>query len=56
MANMADNYKAMWYYFQGYLGKNVRALLPPCAVTEIREAFPSEEYQGFKKTEEMSMI
>ncbi|KAL5020317.1 hypothetical protein ScPMuIL_003209 [Solemya velum] len=30
------------------LGKGRRKVIPSCAVTKIREAFPSEEYTGFK--------
>ena len=34
---------------RGYLGKEVRVPIPACAVTKIRETFPSEdaEYRGF---------
>ena len=30
------------------LGKHRREILPSCVVNEIRFAFPSEEYTGFK--------
>jgi len=32
----------------GYVGKLVRVILPSCAVTAIRSAFPSDTDQGFK--------
>ncbi|PIK43233.1 hypothetical protein BSL78_19924 [Apostichopus japonicus] len=31
-----------------FLGKEVRVVLPSCAVRRIRAAFPSEQYEGFK--------
>jgi hypothetical protein len=38
-----------WVY--GLLGKRNRRVVPACAVKAIREAFPSEEYAGFKYPE-----
>ena len=35
-----------WVY--GLLGKRIRKVIPFCAVVAIREAFPSEEYCGFR--------
>lgn len=35
-----------WVY--GLLGKRIRKVIPSCAVVAIREAFPSEEYCGFR--------
>ncbi len=32
------------------LGRNVRVVLPACAVKKIRETFPSDNYTGFHPT------
>jgi len=32
----------------GYVGKQVRVVLPACVVTAIRTTFPSDIYHGFK--------
>ncbi|WAR06398.1 hypothetical protein MAR_021767 [Mya arenaria] len=32
----------------GYLGREVRVVLPSCAVQRIRAQFPSQQYQGFQ--------
>lgn len=36
--------RLVWYH----LGKRSRKVLPSCIVCNIRAAFPSEEYAGFK--------
>ncbi|XP_006825802.1 uncharacterized protein LOC102802182 [Saccoglossus kowalevskii] len=32
----------------GYLGKDIRVVIPSCAVAKIRDEFQSAEYRGFK--------
>ena len=32
----------------GWLGKDVRIVLPSCVVTKIREIFSSNPYKGFQ--------
>lgn len=32
----------------GYLGKNVRVVLPSCAVKAVQDAFQSNVYRGFQ--------
>ncbi|WAR05113.1 P2RX7-like protein [Mya arenaria] len=32
----------------GYLGREVRVVLPSCAVQRIRAQFPSQQYEGFQ--------
>ncbi|XP_063951158.1 P2X purinoceptor 7-like [Lytechinus pictus] len=44
-------YRLFTYWVHGYLGKGVRRVIPACAVTRIREAFPEPDgnYIGFKE-------
>ena len=41
-------YRQLTGWCWGWLGKNVRVVLPSCAVSKIREIFPSSAYAGFK--------
>lgn len=47
-------YRMLVYWCWGYLGRDVRVPLPSCAVTAIRERFPSEDgiYVGFNYVDE----
>ena len=36
------------FYLLGYLGRELRVVLPSCAVSRIRATFPSASYVGFK--------
>ena len=36
------------FYLLGYLGCELRVVLPSCAVSRIRATFPSASYVGFK--------
>ena len=40
-------YRQMIHWCWGWLGRHVRLTLPSCAVTTIRQSFPSTEYTGF---------
>ena len=39
-------YRQLTSWCWGWLGKNVRVVLPSCAVTAIRTKFPSASYAG----------
>ena len=41
-------YRQLTWWCWGWLGKQVRVCLPSCAVEKIRDAFPSDQYTGFK--------
>ena len=41
-------YRQLVGWCWGWVGKNVRVILPSCAVLKIRNEFPSEHYTGFK--------
>ncbi|XP_060564870.1 P2X purinoceptor 7-like [Ruditapes philippinarum] len=40
-------YRQLARWCWGYLGKEVRVVLPSCAVIKIRTTYPSEDYEGF---------
>ena len=42
-------YRQLTRFVWGYLGKEIRVILPACAVTEIRKNFPSADgsYTGY---------
>ena len=44
------SYQQLARWCWGYLGRDVRVVLPSCAVSKIRETFPSDDsvYIGFK--------
>ena len=42
------SYRQLTRWCWGWLGKDIRVVLPSCAVVKIREKFPSESYGGFK--------
>ena len=42
------SYRHFVQWCWGYLGKEIRVVLPSCVVAAIRNAFPSEEYEGFQ--------
>ena len=41
-------YRQLARWCWGYLGNEIRVVLPSCAVDKIRTAFPSDQYVGFK--------
>ncbi|CAH1233056.1 Hypp569 [Branchiostoma lanceolatum] len=41
-------YRRLVRWCWGWLGEGIRVVLPACAVTKIRETFPSEQYAGFR--------
>lgn len=41
-------YRQLTRWCWGWLGKDIRIILPACAVKKIRESFPSETYTGFQ--------
>ena len=41
-------YRQLTAWCWGWLGKNIRVVLPSCAVNKIRSSFPSVAYAGFK--------
>ncbi|XP_064457033.1 P2X purinoceptor 7-like [Ornithodoros turicata] len=43
-------YRQFTRWIWGYLGPDNRKILPACAVTAIRRAFPSTSYIGFKSS------
>ncbi|XP_071496157.1 uncharacterized protein [Diadema antillarum] len=47
--NRHVGYRQMARWIWGFLGREVRVPLPSCAVVQIREAFPSMEYRGFRE-------
>ncbi|KAK5901402.1 hypothetical protein CgunFtcFv8_026279 [Champsocephalus gunnari] len=42
-------YRQLVRWCWGYLGKQIRVPLPACVVVEIRDTFPSPNYQGFQE-------
>lgn len=54
--NRYTAYRQLARWCWGFLGKNVWVPLPSCAVAKIREIFSSEQYQGFKEPEWVSII
>ncbi|XP_077544608.1 uncharacterized protein LOC144157684 [Haemaphysalis longicornis] len=42
------SFSQLAHWLWGYLGLNNRKVLPACAVTKIRETFPSAQYTGFR--------
>ena len=47
--NRHVGYRQMARWIWGYLGRDVRVPLPSCAVVQIREAYPSAQYRGFRE-------
>ena len=41
-------YQQLTRWCWGWLGQNIRVILPACAVKKIRDTFPSDSYTGFK--------
>ena len=41
-------YRQLTRWCWGWLGRDIRVILPSCAVNKIRQTFPSETYTGFK--------
>ncbi|XP_072178036.1 uncharacterized protein [Diadema setosum] len=41
-------YRQLVRWCWGFLGRRIRVRLPSCAVTTIRNSYPSEVYRGFK--------
>lgn len=41
-------YRQLVRWCWGYLGRDIRVVLPSCATNAIRRAFPSDSYTGFK--------
>ena len=41
-------YRQLARWCLGYLGREVRVVLPSCAVSRIRATFPSASYLGFE--------
>ena len=41
-------YRQLVRWCWGYLGKDIRVVLPACAVKKIRLQFPSDDYRGFQ--------
>ncbi|XP_078686122.1 uncharacterized protein LOC144918895 [Branchiostoma floridae x Branchiostoma belcheri] len=41
-------YRQLVRWCWGWLGREVRVVLPACAVTKIRDTFPSAQYTGFQ--------
>ena len=40
-------YRQLTRWCWGWLGRNIRVILPACAVKKIRDTFPSHNYTGF---------
>ena len=41
-------YRQFVRWIMGWLGKDIRIVLPSCIVIKIREEFPSGTYKGFE--------
>ncbi|XP_052277756.1 P2X purinoceptor 7-like [Dreissena polymorpha] len=41
-------YRQLARWCWGFLGKEVRVVLPACCVQRIRDQFPSDQYRGFQ--------
>lgn len=42
------SYRQLVRWCWGFMGKNIRIVLPACVVKRVRMEFPSAEYAGFK--------